>query len=325
MKKHIKINLITTKSQIGMRLDNALVNLLPNFTRSKIKEMILHNNVNVNNKNINKPKTKIFGKEHISINFITKNNDICHKPQNIPLNIIFEDEHILVINKPCNLVVHPGVNNTDGTILNALLYLYPEINNIPRAGIIHRLDKNTTGLMIIAKNNLAHMYLIKSLQLRQITREYDAIVIGKMTSGGVINKPISRHPIKRTKMSVNIKGRPAITYYRITKHFRAHTQLLIRLETGRTHQILVHMSYIKHPLLGNSLYGGAYRHINEITKKNFEIISAFNRQALHASMLRFYHPFTKKQIELHAPLPNDMVKLIKSLKNDTKFYKKNIQ
>ncbi|CAL1329498.1 23S rRNA pseudouridine(1911/1915/1917) synthase RluD [Candidatus Providencia siddallii] len=318
-----EFNTIINNLQVKTRLDHTLVKLLPSFSRTKIKKLILLNKVKINDKIINKPKKYILNGEKISINFFCEKKTSYLKPQNITLNIIFEDNDILVINKPDNLIVHPGVNNSENTILNALLYHYPKSINIPRAGIVHRLDKNTTGLMIIAKNIPSYRYLINSLQLKQITREYEAIVSGKIITGGSINKPISRHPIKRTQMSVNKNGKQAITHYRIIEHFRIHTRLLVRLETGRTHQILVHMAHINHPLLGKSLYNNK-QYLNKKNNKYLKEINNFNRQALHAIRLHFNHPTSKKRIKLYASLPDDMIKLIKNLKYDMYLNKNNI-
>ena len=180
------------------------------------------------------------------------------EPQDIALDIVYEDSDILVINKPRDLVVHPGAGNPDGTVLNALLHHYPEIADVPRAGIVHRLDKDTTGLMVVAKTVPAQTRLVEALQAREITREYEAVAIGTMTAGGTVEEPIARHSTKRTHMAVHPMGKPAVTHYRIMEHFRAHTRLRLRLETGRTHQIRVHMAYISHPLVGDPLYAAVH-------------------------------------------------------------------
>jgi len=241
--------------------------------------------------------------------------------QDIPLNIVYEDEHILVINKPRDLVVHPGAGNPDGTVLNALLHHYPAIADVPRAGIVHRLDKDTTGLMVVAKTVPAQTHLVESLQLREITREYEAVAIGNMTAGGIVDEPISRHSTKRTHMAVHPMGKHAVTHYRVMEHFRAHTRLRLRLETGRTHQIRVHMAHINHPLVGDPLYGGRPRPPKGASDAFIATLRGFDRQALHATMLRLYHPVTGIEMEWHAPLPQDMVDLIDALKADTEAFK----
>ncbi|VAY02369.1 Ribosomal large subunit pseudouridine synthase D [Arsenophonus endosymbiont of Aleurodicus dispersus] len=301
--------------QLGQRLDLALAKLFSAYSRSQIKKWILDKKVQVNGNIINRPKEKVFGNEQIYINVLLK-QDVCWQPQNIPLNIIYEDEEIVIINKPHNLVVHPGAGNPEGTVLNALLYRYPKIINVPRAGIVHRLDKNTTGLMVIAKTIPVHTNLVKALQLRNITREYEAVVSGLMTTSGIVNEPISRHPTKRTHMAIHPLGKSAITYYRVIDHFRAHTRLRLRLESGRTHQIRVHMAHINHPLVGDIVYGGRPQLLKYISDEFCQIMNNFNRQALHARMLRLYHPSTGIKMEWHADIPADMAILINLLKID---------
>ncbi len=229
------------------------------------------------------------------------------EPQDIPLDIVYEDADILVINKPRGLVVHPGAGNPDGTVLNALLHYFPEIADVPRAGIVHRLDKDTTGLMVVAKTVPAQTRLVEALQEREITREYEAVAIGTMTAGGTVEQPIARHSTKRTHMAVHPMGKPAVTHYRIMEHFRAHTRLRLRLETGRTHQIRVHMAYIDHPLVGDQLYGGRPRPPKGASEAFINTLRGFDRQALHATMLRLYHPISGIQMEWHAPIPQDMI------------------
>lgn len=320
MSQQIRLNATVADSQLGQRLDQALAELFPDYSRSRIKEWILDNRVQVNDKIINKPKEKMLGGEKIEVDALIE-EDVRWEPQNIPLNIVYEDDDILVINKPRDLVVHPGAGNPDGTVLNALLYRYPEIVNVPRAGIVHRLDKDTTGLMVVAKTVPAQTHLVEALQRREITREYEAVATGRMTAGGLVNEPISRHPTKRTHMVVHPMGKPAVTHYRVMEHFRAHTRLRLRLETGRTHQIRVHMAHIHHPLIGDQLYGGRPRPLKGASEEFRETLRRFDRQALHATMLRLYHPITGIEMEWHAPLPDDMVELIRVLKVDAEQFK----
>lgn len=320
MSQQIRLNATVADSQLGQRLDQALAELFPDYSRSRIKEWILDNRVQVNDKIINKPKEKMLGGEKIEVDALIE-EDVHWEPQNIPLNIVYEDDDILVINKPRDLVVHPGAGNPDGTVLNALLYRYPEIVNVPRAGIVHRLDKDTTGLMVVAKTVPAQTHLVEALQRREITREYEAVATGRMTAGGLVNEPISRHPTKRTHMAVHPMGKPAVTHYRVMEHFRAHTRLRLRLETGRTHQIRVHMAHIHHPLIGDQLYGGRPRPLKGASEEFRETLRRFDRQALHATMLRLYHPITGIEMEWHAPLPDDMVELIRVLKVDAEQFK----
>ena len=320
MAQQVQLSATIAESQLGQRLDQALAELFPDYSRSRIKEWILDNRVQVNDKIINKPKEKMLGGEKIEVDALIE-EDVRWEPQNIPLNIVYEDDDILVINKPRDLVVHPGAGNPDGTVLNALLYRYPEIVNVPRAGIVHRLDKDTTGLMVVAKTVPAQTHLVEALQRREITREYEAVATGRMTAGGLVNEPISRHPTKRTHMAVHPMGKPAVTHYRVMEHFRAHTRLRLRLETGRTHQIRVHMAHIHHPLIGDQLYGGRPRPLKGASEEFRETLRRFDRQALHATMLRLYHPITGIEMEWHAPLPDDMVELIRVLKVDAEQFK----
>ncbi|WP_413492476.1 23S rRNA pseudouridine(1911/1915/1917) synthase RluD [Morganella psychrotolerans] len=315
MAQEIQLTATIDDSQLGQRLDQALAELFPDYSRSRIKEWILDNRVQVNGRLVNKPKEKMLGREQISIDALIE-EDVRFLPQDLPLNIVYEDDDILVINKPRGFVVHPGAGNPDGTVLNALLYHYPAIADVPRAGIVHRLDKDTTGLMVVAKTVPAQTRLVESLQLREITREYEAVATGRMTAGGKVEEPISRHSTKRTHMAVNPMGKPAVTHYRVMEHFRAHTRLRLRLETGRTHQIRVHMAYINHPLVGDQLYGGRPRPLKGASDEFRDEMREFDRQALHATMLRLYHPISGIQMEWHAPIPDDMVKLIAVLKAD---------
>lgn len=303
------------QSQYGQRLDQALTKVFHNYSRSTIKQWIINGQVTVNGHVISMPKKKILGNEVVHIASVAKKVNFL-TAQDIKLNIIYEDKYILIINKPDNLVVHPGAGNSTGTLLNALLYYFPSIATIPRAGIVHRLDKNTTGIMVVAKTITAYYRLIELLRMHSITREYEAIAHYFMTAGGVVNQPISRHPTKRTLMAVNLTGKPAITHYRVMEKFRNHTRLRLRIETGRTHQIRTHMSYIKHPLVGDHSYGGCLRHTKGLSTKLDHLIYNFNRQALHAIMLSFKHPITSVDMTWHAPLPSDMIMLIDALKDD---------
>lgn len=320
MSQQVHLEATVGESQLGQRLDQALAELFPDYSRSRIKEWILGERITVNGQIVAKPKEKVLGGECISIHALIE-EEARWLAQDIPLNIIYEDDDIIVINKPRDFVVHPGAGNPDGTVLNALLHYYPAIADVPRAGIVHRLDKDTTGLMIVAKTVPAQTRLVESLQAREITREYEAVAMGTMTAGGTVDANIARHPTKRTHMSVYPMGKPAITHYRIMEHFRAHTRLRLRLETGRTHQIRVHMAHITHPLLGDPLYGGRPRLPKGASDEFIQILRGFNRQALHAIMLRLHHPITGELMEWHAPLPDDMVQLVTALRADTEIFK----
>ncbi|MDH2068058.1 23S rRNA pseudouridine(1911/1915/1917) synthase RluD [Pantoea sp. GD03673] len=320
MAQQVQLTATVSESQLGQRLDQTLAELFPDYSRSRIKEWILDRRVTVNGVMVDTPKEKVLGGELVAIDAEIEEAQRW-EPQNLPLDIVYEDEDIIVINKPRDFVVHPGAGNPDGTVLNALLHHYPAIMDVPRAGIVHRLDKDTTGLMVVAKTVPAQTHLVDSLQRREITREYEAVAIGTMTAGGTVEQPISRHSTKRTHMAVHPMGKPAVTHYRIMEHFRAHTRLRLRLETGRTHQIRVHMSHISHPLVGDPLYGGRPRPPKGASEAFITTLRGFDRQALHATMLRLYHPISGIEMEFHAALPQDMVDLIAALKADTEEFK----
>ena len=301
--------------QMGHRLDQTLAELFPEYSRSRLKTWIEADLVKLNDRITNIPREKVLGGEKIEIT-VEVEDETRFEPENIPLNIVYEDDDIIVINKPKDLVVHPGAGNPNGTVLNALLYHYPPIAEVPRAGIVHRLDKDTTGLMVVAKTIPAQTKLVRDLQKRKITREYEAVASGIMTKGGTVDQPMARHATKRTLMAVHPMGKPAVTHYRIMENYRNYTRLRLRLETGRTHQIRVHMAHIAHPLLGDQTYGGRPRPPKNASEDFMEVLRNFKRQALHAVMLRLAHPITGKMMEWYAPLPDDFVELLNALKAD---------
>ena len=301
--------------QMGQRLDQTLAELFPEYSRSRLKTWIEADLVKLNDRITNIPREKVLGGEKIEIT-VEVEDETRFEPENIPLNIVYEDDDIIVINKPKDLVVHPGAGNPNGTVLNALLYHYPPIAEVPRAGIVHRLDKDTTGLMVVAKTIPAQTKLVRDLQKRKITREYEAVASGIMTKGGTVDQPMARHATKRTLMAVHPMGKPAVTHYRIMENYRNYTRLRLRLETGRTHQIRVHMAHIAHPLLGDQTYGGRPRPPKNASENFMEILRNFKRQALHAVMLRLAHPITGEMMEWYAPLPDDFVELLNALKAD---------
>lgn len=305
------------ESCLGKRFDQTLAEMFPEYSRSRLKEWILAGHVTVNGQVVDKAREKMFGGEQIAINTEIE-AEIRFEAQDIPLNIVYEDDDILVINKPAGLVVHPGAGNPDGTVLNALLHHCPQLDVVPRAGIVHRLDKDTTGLMVVAKTIAAQTNLVESLQAREITREYEAIANGIMTAGGVVDEPIGRHATKRTHMAVTFSGRPSVTHYRVMEKYRLHTRLRLRLETGRTHQIRVHMAHITHPLVGDPVYGGRPRPPKNASEELREMLRQFKRQALHAAMLSLFHPITGEQMTWHADVPEDMVALTDMLRIDSK-------
>ncbi len=319
MAQQIVLTNTVKDSQLGQRLDQAIAELFADFSRSRLKEWLLDGKVQVNGKVVTKPRTKVMGGEEITLQAELEDEERW-EAQDIPLDIVYEDDDIIVINKPRDFVVHPGAGTPDATVLNALLHHYPDIAEVPRAGIVHRLDKDTTGLMVVAKTVPAQTRLVRALQKRNITREYEAIAIGRMTAGGKVDQPIGRHSTKRTLMAVAPLGKPAVTHYRVAEHFREHTRIRLRLETGRTHQIRVHMSYLQHPLLGDTAYGGRARIPTGASQELTDMIRGFDRQALHAVMLRFEHPITGEELEFRAPVPDDMVAMTEALRKDTEEY-----
>ncbi|MGL6261563.1 23S rRNA pseudouridine(1911/1915/1917) synthase RluD [Vibrio sp. WXL210] len=319
MAQQIELTQTVQDSQLGQRLDQAIAELFSDFSRSRLKEWLLSGKVSVDGQVVTKPRTKVMGGEVIVLQAELEDEERW-EAQDIPLDIVYEDDDILVINKPRDFVVHPGAGTPDGTVLNALLHHCPQVAEVPRAGIVHRLDKDTTGLMVVAKTVPAQTRLVRALQKRNITREYEAIAIGRMTAGGRVEQPIGRHSTKRTLMAVSPMGKPAVTHYRVAEHFREHTRIRLRLETGRTHQIRVHMSYLQHPLLGDTAYGGRARIPNGASEELTEHIRQFDRQALHAAMLKFEHPVTREEVEFHAPIPDDMVAITEALREDTQIH-----
>lgn len=298
------------------RLDAALAQLFPDYSRSQIQQWIREGYVQLDNKIIQKPRHEtVAGQIVIITATIIENTEWI--AQSIPLNIVFEDDTIIVINKPVGLIVHPGAGNPDNTLVNALLHHCAELSHIPRAGIIHRLDKDTSGLLVIAKTLSAHNLLIKQMQAREIEREYRAVVHGHIISGGTIDLAMGRHATQRTKMAVKEMGKPAITHYRVLEHFPEHTLLAVKLETGRTHQIRVHFSHYNYPLVGDPVYGkrGQYQY-PELSEAAQNALNNFKHQALHAYKLTLTHPVTKKRMTFQAPMPDDMNKLVAVLRGD---------
>lgn len=315
MNKKIQLSGKVLPEQYGKRLDQVLAEMFPEFSRSRLKEFILANKVLVNGEVFATPKLKLFGGEDIDVDAELQ-PEVAHKAEKIELDIVFEDDSILVINKPAGLVVHPGAGNQQGTLLNALLHHSPEIELVPRAGIVHRLDKETTGLMVVAKTIEAQTRLVDDLQNRDITREYEAVACGVLTAGGSVDAPIGRHPSKRTHMAINPAGKEAVTHYRVAEKFREHTRLRLRLESGRTHQIRVHMAHISHPLLGDPTYGGRPKLPKQSSAVFIKVLRAFKRQALHATMLSLAHPLTGEIMEWNVVAPDDMQELYKAMRED---------
>jgi len=299
------------------RLDVALSQLFSDYSRNQIQQWIRNGSVRLDNEIIQKPRYLVLAGQTVTIDAEIQENTTW-EAQEIPLNIVYEDDAIMVINKPVGLVVHPGAGNPDHTLVNALLHHAPQLSAVPRAGVIHRLDKDTSGLLVIAKTLPAHTALIKQMQAREITREYRAVIHGYMISGGTIDLPMGRHATQRTKMAIKAHGKEAITHYRVIEHFREHTLLSIKLETGRTHQIRVHFAHYNYPLVGDPVYGkrGQYQY-PELSEAAQAALKNFHHQALHAYKLGLTHPITKKQMEWKAPIPEDIEQLILALREDT--------
>jgi len=285
----------------GLRLDQALAHLLPEYSRSRLALWIKAGQATLDGRAV-QPRQRVRGGEAIEVVPAPDTETIAHAAEDIPLDVVHEDADLLVINKPAGLVVHPGSGNWHGTLLNALLRHAPGLAGIPRAGIVHRLDKDTSGLLVVAKTLRAQADLVRQLQARSVKREYLAVAHGRVARDGKVDAPIGRHPVTRTKMAVVVRGRQAVTHYQVLERYANATLLRCRLETGRTHQIRVHLSSIKHPLVGDPAYG----------KRNSGI--PFPRQALHAEHLGLLHPKTRKEMGWHAPPPTDLRQLIESLR-----------
>jgi 23S rRNA pseudouridine1911/1915/1917 synthase len=297
---------------IGKRLDQALASLFSSYSRACIKTWILRGEVLVDGM-IKKPRDKVAGGETIVID-AKQIDETLLLPEDIQLNIVFEDEHLLVVNKPVGLVVHPGAGHHSKTLLNGLLHYHPPLKKLPRGGIIHRLDKDTSGLLIVAKTLPSMTAFVRAMQKRQIKREYKAIVWGKLTGGGDIESPIGRHPISRIKMAIQPSGRSALTHYHIIERFPLHTYVSVQLETGRTHQIRVHFASIHHPLVGDMTYGRARNLRAGASRQLVEQIKQFKHQALHADRLSFVHPIRGDEVKVEAAIPDDMTDLLDALR-----------
>ena len=311
-------NLIQLEAKIpntwsGMRFDHALVKLFPEYSRSKLQHWIRNSQALANDKLLS-PSDKLRGGEIVIISATPEPKQLW-EGQKIPLHIVYEDETLIIINKPTGLVVHPASGNLDQTLVNALIYHEPKLIYLPRAGIIHRLDKNTSGLLVVAKTLTAHSQLVKQLQERRIKREYQTIVVGQVIAGGKINAPIGRHPIHRQRMAVISNGKPAVTYYRVLTRFEHYTHLSVQLETGRTHQIRVHMAYINHGVVGDPSYNGRYKLPKNLSPDLISILNSWQRQALHAHTLGLQHPEKHEYCEWSTPLPNDMQQLLDALRS----------
>ena len=300
----------------GRRLDLALQKMLPEHSRSRLQAWIKEDLVRLDGKTTT-AKTKVWGGEQVEINPPPNLQENAFKPEDIPLNIVYEDDALLVVNKPAGLVVHPAAGNWGGTLLNALLFHYPVLADIPRCGIVHRLDKETSGLLVVAKTLEAQTSLVRQLQARTVKREYRAIAWGQVWRNGTVDQPIGRHPHARTRMAVLRTGKPAVTHYEVLERFATHTYMRCRLETGRTHQIRVHLQYLKAPIVGDPSYGIGniipHKLMDEVLR---EAVSGFKRQALHAIKLGLIHPVTNVFMEWQIDLAEDMRILLEAMRHE---------
>lgn len=316
MTQNTPIALIIPQDLGGLRLDQALQRMLPEHSRSRLQAWIKDGLVTLNDE-ASTSKSKVWGGEKILVNAQEKPETSAFLAQDIPLNIVYEDDHILVVNKPAGMVVHPAAGNWDGTLLNAILHHVPQSKDLPRAGIVHRLDKDTSGLLVIAKTLTAQTSLVRQLQARTVKREYRTIVWGQVWRNGKIDQPIGRHSHSRTKMAINKMGKPAVTRYEVLERFAVHTYIRCNLETGRTHQIRVHMQFLKAPIVGDTVYG--YKGIiplKAMTQTLRDFVQGFDRQALHAIKLGLSHPATNEPLEWQIELAEDMKALLEAMRHE---------
>jgi len=311
MPKKIDLSQQVAENSAGLRLDQAAVESFPDFSRGRLQQWIKQGELTVNGKR-SKPSTRVAGGEilHIQADMISEGEV---EPQDIPLNVLFADDHLLVLNKPVGLVIHPAAGNWDGTLQNALLHYDPELDTLPRSGIVHRLDKDTSGVMVVARSLKAHASLVEQLQTRSMSRVYEAVVKGETPAAGIIDAAIDRNPGDRKKMAVIASGRPATSHYRLIQRLPGTSHVEVSLESGRTHQIRVHMTHIGYPIVGDTLYGRGSIRQKGLPKSAIEAINGFPRQALHARSLKLIHPNSGDECEFHAPIADDIDELIKVL------------
>lgn len=314
MTEQIQKSLIIPEEMIGKRIDVAIASLIPEYSRGVLQDWIKTGVLTVNGEKV-KPKIKVIGGEVIELN-ATVEGEQRWQAQDIPLNIVYEDDYVLIVNKSPDMVVHPGAGNPDGTLVNALLHHFPDLDALPRAGIVHRIDKQTSGILVVAKNLIAHNSLVQQLQDKSMYRQYKAICCGDPKVPFSVNEPIDRHTKMRTRMAVVEGGKPAVTHINIIKRYGMHALVSAQLETGRTHQIRVHMTYKGYPLVGDPVYGGKPKFPKGATQELRQALIDFKRQALHAQSLGFIHPDTQEYIEWTVELPEDMQKLLSALDNN---------
>ena len=314
--KLIQQQLVIDEQTSGQRVDQALCHFLPEYSRSKIQDWIKQGFILLNDATP-KPKLKVYVGDVLQLD-IPPTTKVYDRPEQIEFDIIHQDDDVFVINKPAGLVVHPAAGHAAGTLLNGLLNIDPALEQLPRAGIVHRLDKDTSGIMVVARTLTAHTALVDALQRREVKREYVAVAQGVITAGRSIDQPIARHPVDRKRMAVREDGKEAVTHFSVREKYRAHSLIDVQLETGRTHQIRVHLAWLRHPLLGDPVYGGRLAIPKGISSELEQVIRAFRRQALHARRLSFEHPATGEPVSFEAPIPPDMAQLIEALQSDAR-------
>lgn len=313
MPEQIEQDAQVTAVQHGKRLDQVAAELFPDFSRSRLKSWIQSGALTLNGATL-RPRDKVEVGAQLSLRAELE-DEVSWSGEDIALSIVFEDEDIIVVDKPAGLVVHPAAGHAAGTLVNALLNHSPDLATLPRGGIVHRLDKDTSGLMVVAKSLRAHTSLVSQLQERTVKREYAAVCIGAMTGGGTVDAPMGRHPRARKKMAVvALGGKDAITHYRLEQRFANHTYITVRLETGRTHQIRVHMAHLHHPLIGDPQYGGRPRIPKGAAPELIATLRGFPRQALHARALGLIHPVSGEQCQWQVELPADIAGLLACLR-----------
>jgi 23S rRNA pseudouridine1911/1915/1917 synthase len=313
-KESISLKAQVTDDQAGQRIDQVAARLFPDYSRARLQAWMKTGELTVNGQRC-KPRESALAGSWLVLDATLQSAENW-AAEEMPLNIVYEDEELLVLDKQAELVVHPAAGHHQGTLVNGLLHYCPTLESLPRAGIVHRLDKDTTGLMVVAKNLKSHHALVKQLQSRSVSRQYEAVVQGVMTAGGTISAPLARHPVHRIKRAVSAGGQEAITHYRVVQRYAAHTHIRVNLETGRTHQIRVHMAHLKYPIVGDPLYGGRYRIPPNCAKELAGALETFKRQALHASELKLLHPATKLECRWEARLPDDFAGLLSLLHQD---------
>lgn len=307
-------SLTAPPSPAGQRFDQVLAQLLPDHSRARLTRWIKEGFVTLNGAKV-RPAQKVYGGEAIVV-AAPEESPLPDPAQPLTLTLVHEDEQLIVVDKPAGLVVHPAAGHADGTLLNALLNHDPQLRDLPRAGIVHRLDKDTSGLLVVARTLKAHTHLVRQLQAREMGREYWALVYGRLIAGDCVDEPIGRHPTDRKKMAVRPEGKPAVTHYRIEQRFADLTGLSVRLETGRTHQIRVHLSHRRFPIVGDPVYGGRLRVPAGASDSLRDALSALRRQALHARNLTLVHPASEATMTFTSPLAPDLATLLAVLADD---------